>query len=206
MGTSLKAVLFDFDGTLTRPGILDFSAIRQAMQCPADLTILEYIDTLPAGEKREQSMRILEIFETRAAECAEPNIGAEDLLDFLRAMSLETGIITRNRLCSVTTALKKFNRVRASDFSVIITREDSVKPKPDPGGVLLAAMRMNVPVDRMLMVGDYVFDIEAGRRAGALTVFLDNGTAAQHTAPAHYTISRLSELKNIVTRKMRENS
>ena len=41
----IKGVLFDFDGTLTRPGALDFPAIKQELGCPADQAILEYLET-----------------------------------------------------------------------------------------------------------------------------------------------------------------
>jgi len=196
MEKSLKAVLFDFDGTLTQPGLLDFAAIRQNMKCPSDMPILEYINKLPEGKKRDEAIRILESFEIKAAECSQPNHGAEDLIRYLKSLPLSLGIITRNSQRAVITALTKFKQIRYSDFSVIITRDDPAKPKPDPDGILLAARRMNVPVAGMMVVGDYIFDIEAGRRAGALTVFLDNGMTTQYPdPPAHFTIRKLSELK-----------
>jgi hypothetical protein len=33
-------VLFDFDGTLTHPGALDFAAIKREVGCPADRFVL----------------------------------------------------------------------------------------------------------------------------------------------------------------------
>jgi len=38
----LAAVVFDFDGTLTEPGALDFAAIHEAVGCPRDIGLLEY--------------------------------------------------------------------------------------------------------------------------------------------------------------------
>ena len=43
----LKAILFDFDGTLTRPGALDWSLIKSEIECPLDQTVLEFIQSLP---------------------------------------------------------------------------------------------------------------------------------------------------------------
>lgn len=196
----VKGVLFDFDGTLTRPGLLDFAIIKKAMQCPADTAILEYIASLPPGKRRERCERILESFEAQSAERAEPNADAEDILLFLRSLDMALGIITRNRLCSVLAALRQFKDVAPSDFAAVITRENAAMPKPDPEGVLLAGERMGVPAKNLLVVGDYLFDIEAGRSAGATTVFLDNGTLSPHGALADFTISRLGELKEIITR------
>ena len=45
----LEAVLFDFDGTLTRPEALDFDAIKREIGCPLDDYVLEFIEALPAG-------------------------------------------------------------------------------------------------------------------------------------------------------------
>ena len=40
----LRAVLFDFDGTLTVPGQLDFAAIKREVGCPPDQLVLEWIE------------------------------------------------------------------------------------------------------------------------------------------------------------------
>ena len=47
----LRAVLFDFDGTLTRPGALDFAAIKRQVGCPPDRFVLEW-DQGTAGRRR----------------------------------------------------------------------------------------------------------------------------------------------------------
>ena len=48
----IKAVFFDFDGTLTSPGALDFQKIKLAIDCPAELPILEFIDSLENENNR----------------------------------------------------------------------------------------------------------------------------------------------------------
>ena len=72
-------------------------------------------------------------------------------------------------------------------------------PKPDPEGVLLAAKAMNADIDQVMVVGDFVFDIQAGNNAGAVTVFVDNG-AAPTAGPieSDHRISDLLELKRII--------
>jgi HAD superfamily hydrolase (TIGR01509 family) len=196
MDKEIKAVLFDFDGTLTRPGSLDFGAIRTAIGAPAGLPILEHIATLAPGVKRNRAIRILEKFELAAAKKSRPNPGAETLVAFLKKRGLKLGILTRNSLISVRTALRNFRRVQASDFDAIVTRHDPARPKPSPDGVRLAARKMGIKPAALLVVGDYIFDIQAGRRAGARTAFLVS-PATRHfpDPPADVTIRALKELR-----------
>ncbi len=197
----LKAVLFDFDGTLTRPESLDLNAIREALGCPAALAILEYIQTLPAGRQRDQAQRILNRHELAAAHSAQPNQHAEELIAFLKKARLKLGILTRNSLAAVSLALRNFQQTRPADFQVIITRHDVSCPKPHPEGVLLAALAMGVAEEELLVVGDYRFDIEAGRSAGARTALLSNAAGAcQLDPPADFSIKDLSELKPIISK------
>ncbi|HSL95536.1 MAG TPA: hypothetical protein VLA35_06435, partial [Thermoleophilia bacterium] len=63
----LEAVLFDFDGTLTAPGELDFGAIKRALGCPPDRFVLEWALELESAEERERALAALERFELEAA-------------------------------------------------------------------------------------------------------------------------------------------
>ena len=55
----IKAVLFDFDGTLTEPGTLDYSAIRDAIGCSQGSPILECIARMRSRARRAKALRIL---------------------------------------------------------------------------------------------------------------------------------------------------
>lgn len=198
---SIRAVLFDFDGTLTLPGSIDFAGIKKAIGCPGDEPILEFIENRPSVADQRRAWLVLEQFENEAARHSHPNAGAEDLLQFLKRRRIRCGILTRNRRVSVETALKNFTRVGLADFYVIITREHVERPKPDPEGILLAARRLRVPTGALLMVGDYRYDIEAGQRAGAPTVFLKSHlTTRLPDPPADFTVGALREVANIIDR------
>ncbi len=55
---------------------------------------------------------------------------------------------------------------------------------------------MGVSASRILVVGDYVFDIEAGYQAGAVTAFLTNGgRSCSFLHPPDFTLAHLAELK-----------
>ncbi len=206
MNKMIQAVVFDFDGTLTRPGSLDFAAIRRAVGAPAGLPILEHIATLQPGKERTRANRILERHEREAAKRSRPNPGAEALIAFLKTRGVRLGILTRNSLASVRAALRNFRRVRESDFDAIVTRHDDAQIKPHPGGVLLAARKMRVAPASLLMVGDYVFDVEAGRRAGARTAFLVSpATTRFPDPPADVTVNALKELKDFIGERPTSN-
>jgi HAD superfamily hydrolase (TIGR01509 family) len=195
----IQAVLFDFDGTLTEPGSLDFGVIREAIGCPKGRPVLEFINGMLSQAERAEASRILDQYEAEAARQSRPNAGAEAVLRFLRARGLKVGIISRNSLASIETALKNFERIQPSDFAVILSRNDPVSPKPDPEGILAAAEALGVPVAQVLVVGDFVFDIEAGQKAGALTAFLTNrGSSHPCALPSDFTLEHLGELTDIV--------
>ena len=195
----VKAVLFDFDGTLTKPGSIDFNLIKRAIGCPAESFILEFIETLDDHVQKEKAISALEEFETKAAYCSEPNNGAEDLLLYMRFNGIKTGIISRNSLESIKKSFHNFKKIKFSDFDVIITRDNSVKPKPYADGVILAAKKLKVDVKELVVVGDFLFDIQAGKNAGSITVFLNNRLEHNFSDPeSDYTISQLCELKNVI--------
>ena len=194
-----RAVLFDFDGTLTKPGAIDFAVLRRLLGCPPKVPILEFIDSLGSAEARREAHRALDEFELAAARASLPNDGAEELVRRLARAGMACGILSRNSLGSIREALKGFRWIREEDFSVIVTREDAGRPKPHPDGVHRAAELLGVAPGEMLVVGDYVFDIEAGRAAGASTALLTNGSAASPMAvAADFTIATLGELDGVL--------
>jgi hydrogenase expression/formation protein HypE len=169
----MKGVLFDFDGTLTQPGALDFPAIKQAIGCPHDMAILEFINSqLP--KKRALLTEILEGYEANAARSSVPNVGAEACLLALKKRDIPIGIITRNSHNSVVLAFQQFNAIQYRDFHAVITRE-TAPPKPSPEGVVKAAEYMGCFAQELMVVGDFRFDIIAGKKAGAMTLLLTNG-------------------------------
>ena len=168
----INGILFDFDGTLTHPGSIDFDAIKKEIGCPLNGYILEYIEK-QTPERRAKLRKILESWEDDAAEESVPNDGAEVCLSTLKQWGMPIGIFTRNSMRSVQIALRKFKSISEKDFDPIISRENSI-PKPHPDGVLIAAGKLGIPASELLVIGDFRFDIIAGNTGGALTVLLTN--------------------------------
>lgn len=198
----IKAVMFDFDGTLTKPGTLDFTAMKKAIDCPASMPVLEFIESISDHDRKAEALLKLKAFELDAAVHSEPNIGAEEMILYLRSMNLRTGILSRNCLQSIRVALNSFKKIGISDFDLLISRDDPVKPKPSPDGILWAAKKLKINTNEILVVGDYIFDVQAGQSAGAVTVFLDNSTTGSVIVESDYRISMLGDLKRIIRRRI----
>jgi len=195
----IKAVLFDFDGTLTQPGAIDFALIRETIGCPQDQPILEFIGGIGDSQIQADALETLKEHEHQAAAASMPNSGAEALIAYLKSVNVCVGIISRNGLSSIRRALDNFIQIKASDFKLILSRDDPVDPKPSADGIILAAEKFEVDVKELLVVGDFIFDIEAGKTAGALTAYLTNGKQAAGDMPeSDFTVSHLMELKTII--------
>ena len=195
----IDAVLFDFDGTLTEPGSLDFSIIKQQVGCPLEVPVLEFIQSMPDSKAQKAAMDALDAFETSGAANSIPRPGAEGLIHWLRDRRIPVGIITRNSRRSVLASLGNFNGLQPRHFDIIISRDDQVAPKPSPDGVIKAARQLRVSPASTLVVGDFHFDIDAGSAAGALTAFIGEPDGdASSVKPGDFQVTELAALETII--------
>lgn len=195
----VEAVLFDFDGTLTRPGAIDFPGLREALGIPAGTYALEHLGTLEPGSGRDRALAILDRFEVQGADRSVPNEGAEDAVHAMRSLGLKVGMITRNTLPKVERALRRFPRLSLEDFDVVVTRDLPIAFKPEPDTILYAADRLGVAPENCVMVGDFVVDVEAGHRAGAVTIHLvDPSDPEEINHEPDFRIGSLLELESVV--------
>lgn len=181
-----RAILFDLDGTLTRP-LLDFPRIKREMGI-GERPILEALELMSEGE-RTRAEAILLRHEDEAAACSTLNQGCCDLLTWLELHGIQSAIITRNSLRSTRTVLKK----HALHFQVIISRENG-RFKPHPSPLLEACRQLRVAPEQAWMVGDGQFDVEAGLEAGMRTVWISHGRTRPFAAEPWRTADGLLEL------------
>jgi HAD superfamily hydrolase (TIGR01509 family) len=195
----IKGILFDFDGTLTVPGAINFLEIKASLGCSPEVPILEFIESLDDDEQ-QKAYSLLDRHEEKAARISFPAQGAEGVIRELKKKDLPLGIITRNSLNAVLLALNNFDHVTADDFAIILTRDDGT-PKPDPAGVVIAAHKMGIVPEELLLVGDFSLDIIAGHAAGARTVLIVHDTT--RIIPPHpepdYKINHLRELIPLIS-------
>ncbi|MBX2882953.1 MAG: HAD family hydrolase [Granulosicoccus sp.] len=162
--------LFDMDGTLTR-AMHDFDAMRAELALPPGQPILEALAEL-APELAEEKHRQLDEMELRMASDAVAQPGSRALLSHLSAAGAQLGIVTRNGREIADVTLEAAGLSEFFTVDTIVSR-DCCAPKPDPAGVELLLNRWSANAAQSVMVGDYLFDLQAGRAAGLTTVQLD---------------------------------
>lgn len=187
-----SAVIFDLDGTLTRP-YLDFDAMRAELGVEGP--VLEAMAEMdPASRQRAEA--VLLRHEQEAAENAVLQEGAVEVIEACRARGFAIAVLTRNARPTVNLVLRK----HGITIDALRTREDgAIKPSAEP--VLSICEELYADPRRSWMVGDYLFDIMSGRAAGAHTVLMISDKPIPDFADqADHVIRRLAELLPIIER------
>lgn len=193
---SIKAVIFDLDGTITQP-YFDFDAMRQEMGLAKDSgPVLEQMDRM-SPQQRQRAEEILHQHEQRAVIESKLNAGARRTLSALRKAGIRVGILTRNRRSNAMAIAAKHDLM----FDAIIDREDG-PVKPDAFGVLRLCEQFGVKPQETLVVGDYLFDVLSAKAAGAVAVLLLNHErAAEFARHADFTIEKMGQVLQIIQDK-----
>lgn len=186
-GKRLRAVVFDFDGTLARPA-LDFALMKRRIAAlaarsglpaePGPLPALEWIQALasamgePQGPAfKRQAHALIKDMEREAAARTSLFAFARPALDRLRSRGVASAVITRNNRNSVDAV---FPDARVY-LPVVLTREDVGAVKPDPSHLLAALEAVGAAPADALMVGDHPQDVLTARRAGTLAAAVASG-------------------------------
>jgi HAD superfamily hydrolase (TIGR01549 family) len=200
-------VIFDMDGTLTRER-LDFGAIRREIGVPDESPILEYILALP-GEERRRAEEILHRYEAAAAQTCMVRRGAPQVLRALKKKGIYTALLTRNSEKSTRSVLERHGLT----LDHVATRDD-LPHKPHRDSIWNIMRRFSVPdgaggngrilPEQTLMVGDYLYDVQAAANAGVDSVLLCRKTVLPaFAAQATYVVRSLREVLKIATRHRR---
>lgn len=180
-----------------------FTDMRAALAIPKSTDILHHIEALPA-DKRPSALQAIRDIEAKAMKSQKPQPGLAELMSYLDAHSVRKAICTRNFDVPVQHLLSTF--IPSSTFHPIVTR-DFKPPKPDPAGILHIAEAWGL-VDEsgkgkgegLIMVGDSLDDMTAGRMAGAATVLLVNEVNKDLAEHAHtdLVVESLDELVGVL--------
>lgn len=195
MTTTLKAhpfrgVIFDMDGTLTRPAI-DFGEIRRELGLGAGDLAMQIL-ALP-DMKRKEAWEIIERHEADAMRQQELQDGVAELLAECGRHAIRVGVVTRNARPSVDHLCRRFGLA----FDAVITRDFAhIKPHPEP--VLHILRTWEMESRDALMVGDYLHDIQCGRAADTWTCFFQNRGFPDYGAEADYTVHSMHELRALI--------
>lgn len=169
----IAGIIFDLDGTLA-DSQLDFEAMRAEMELPAGQPILEALAHLPPA-RAARCHEILHRHELEGAARATLLPGAAELFAVIRRRGWRTAIATRNSREITAITLKKLGL----SIELTMTRDDG-PVKPDPWAVQHVCQQWSVSPAEVVVIGDYKFDIESGRAAGARTVLLTHPHDPRH--------------------------
>jgi len=151
---------------------------------------------MPPDEVKPFGYRVFEEIERQLASEAIPQKGAEKLLEGLQRRGARMGILTRNSQQNACGTLRTCGFLDFFEPSCVLGRE-SVAPKPDPDGIHQLLEHWGASPTSAVMVGDYLFDLEAGRRAGTATVYVDVVGNGQWIDQADISVKDLSELLSL---------
>jgi HAD superfamily hydrolase (TIGR01549 family) len=165
---SVRGVVFDLDGTLVVEQ-LDYDAIRRELGFAPRTPLLEGIAALSLIEQ-QRAHAVLHRHEQAAAHTASLNPGVMGFLKRLDARGVRRGVFSRNSRAAVALVLERCGL----QFETVVAREDGPH-KPSPYGLQQICRQWRLPPDEVVMIGDYLYDVQAGIQAGVRTALVTHG-------------------------------
>lgn len=196
--TKIRAVVFDMDGLMfnTEDIYNEVGAIvlrRRGCEFTQELKLK--MMGLP-GSRAYKVMRLHcdlndsveqlakesdEVFEEILEDRIQKMPGLDRLLDELEAANLPKAVATSSSRRFAEKALGTFNLIPRFEF--VLTGEDVVNGKPAPDIYLLAAKKLDIPIEQVLILEDSPIGSRAGASSGAVTIAVPNS----HTAGSDFS-------------------
>jgi len=221
----LKAVLFDFDGTIidlnfkyeeSRMAIFEvlkglgfnisFFTLRDTAQTileKVERQIIEKSMNVKLSDIKNKIWLIIDEFEIQAVNSSELLKETKSILDFLSEKEVKKGLVTNSGRKAVQLALIKHGL--ENSFDVIITRDEVDKLKPFGDGIKLALRVIDVQTENALYVGDSINDVLAAKDANVYSIAI--GRWPQHIEKLRklspsYIVKSLGETADLLKQLM----
>lgn len=173
----IKALLFDFDGTLLNTNDLIIQTFMHVLNerfpgqySPKDClkflgpSLKQTMSDIAPGEEDAMIAKYRAYNELHHDELVTQYPDVVSTLEQLKAMGLKLAIVSTKRNGMIDRGLSVLGANHL--FDVRIGTDDVKNVKPDPEPVLLALERLGVNKEEAIMIGDNSHDIEAGHNAG----------------------------------------
>jgi HAD superfamily hydrolase (TIGR01509 family) len=181
---ALRAVLFDWDGTLVDSAEASFTAYVEAFGvCGIHFDREDYERTYsPNWHRTYEAMALprerwadvdaawLTCFGRHVNELLP---GAREVLLRLRESALVLGLVTSGERSRVVPELRRLGVDEY--FQVVVCGDDTERRKPHPDPLLAALARLDVAPARAVYVGDSPEDVEMARSAGVVAIGVPGG-------------------------------
>lgn len=188
---SIKAVLFDLDGTLLDTA-LDLGGAANRLLARDNLSLLSdnviyqtasqgslalvkagYGHDLSNDQYTQLRTDFLKNYTLHINDQTTYFNSVDILLDALDAHGIIWGIVTNKPTLYTQQLLRHYPRLE--NCAVVVCGDTLTVSKPDPAPMLLAAKEINIDPKHIVYVGDARTDIEASERAGMLSVAANYG-------------------------------
>lgn len=221
----MKAVFFDFDGTIVRfmfdaqKALAEIIDVYKKSGLPQDLLkpdlriseilnkVEEYLNANPSKEDKERaeafrgrSLQVIEKYEMASAVSTTLIDGVTTVLEELKKDGLKLVVITNNSEKPMRHALQKVGL--EGFFDLILTRGSTQFIKPHPQPIQEALRRLRISVSEAVFVGDSPVDVKASHEAGVLAIGITTGVGSEEVLKANgakYVISSMEKLIPIVS-------
>ncbi|MGA3603195.1 pyrophosphatase PpaX [Lysinibacillus agricola] len=174
---AVKALLFDFDGTLLNTNDLIIQTFMHVLNerfpgqySPKDClkflgpSLKQTMSDIAPGEEDAMIAKYREYNELHHDELVTQYPDVVSTLEQLKASGIKLAIVSTKRNGMIDRGLKVLGASHL--FDIRIGTDDVKNVKPDPEPVLLALERLGVIKEEAIMIGDNSHDIEAGHNAG----------------------------------------
>jgi HAD superfamily hydrolase (TIGR01509 family) len=176
-----EAVIFDWDGTLAdtkRVVVASFQKALSEVQCKINDAFIERLIGIGSAETFREILQSTKVpfDETLIKSLIEKKIqneikmsnkvalfdGSLNLLETLHGR-IKLGLASMNDQEVITHLLKMTNTARF--FTVVVTADDIINPKPHPEIFLKCALRLRSSPDKCVVIEDSVFGVKAAKAA-----------------------------------------
>ncbi|MDO5734339.1 MAG: HAD-IA family hydrolase [Eubacteriales bacterium] len=208
---NLKAILFDFDGTLmdTIPLIVESYQYVYRKYCNREVSRAEIVagiglplESIFAAEGEERAKELLTAYldynRPRLATGVGIYLGIGPMLEALAELDLALGIVTAKRGSDLAPTLEAFDLKKY--FDVIVSKFDTTEHKPNPAPLNLAMEKLGLTkAEEILYIGDAVYDIQAAKNGGfasGLVAWSETAESTRESEQPDYFFKSPEEIVN----------
>ncbi len=162
----------------------------------------ELTKVLPVDDLDAFATRLDKMFGKICVETAVALPGAPEALRTLQANNVSLGIGTNDSEENAVSQLQALGLTEL--FHKILGADSGYGAKPGPGMVSAFIEECGLEPSQVMMVGDSLHDLDAGRAAGAVTCGVETGPTDRETLEksADMVLSSIADLPEIVSRSM----